>query len=154
MCVCYLIDSISLVNLNILDVLHAKSLQLSPTLCNPMNCKAAKLLCPWDSSGKNTGVGSHALLQRIVLTQGWNANILYLLFWQMGSLPLAPSGKPQDIDIFDIRVLCGGYLLTFRRTPVSYGAKSEKSSVVWFKPMCRVEKKQHRNQRDNNSAII
>ena len=27
------------------------------------------------------------------------------------------------------RVLCGGYLLTFRRTPVSYGAKSEKFSV-------------------------
>ena len=52
------------------------------------------------------------------------------------------------------RVLCGAYLLTFRRTPESYGAKSEKSSVVWFKPMCRVEKKRHRNQRDNNSAII
>ena len=28
------------------------------------------LLCPWDSSGKNTGVGCHALLQRIFLTQG------------------------------------------------------------------------------------
>ena len=24
----------------------------------------ARLLCPWDSSGKNTGVGCHALLQR------------------------------------------------------------------------------------------
>ena len=30
----------------------------------------ARLLCPWDSPGKNTGVGCHALLQGIFLTQG------------------------------------------------------------------------------------
>ena len=28
----------------------------------------ARLLCPWDFSGKNTGVGSHFLLQGIFLT--------------------------------------------------------------------------------------
>ena len=27
--------------------------------------KPARLLCPWDSPGKNTGVGCHALLQGI-----------------------------------------------------------------------------------------
>ena len=27
------------------------------------------LLCLWDSPGKNTGIGCHALLQRIFLTQ-------------------------------------------------------------------------------------
>ena len=31
-----------------------------------------RLLCPWDSPGKNTGVGSHFLLQGIFLTQGSN----------------------------------------------------------------------------------
>ena len=30
----------------------------------------ARLLCPWDSSGKNTGVDCHSLLQRIFPTQG------------------------------------------------------------------------------------
>ena len=30
----------------------------------------ARLLCPWDFPGKNTGVGYHALLQGIFLTQG------------------------------------------------------------------------------------
>ena len=30
----------------------------------------ARLLCPWDSPGKNTGKGCHALLQGIFLTQG------------------------------------------------------------------------------------
>ena len=35
----------------------AKSLQSCPTLCDP------RLPCPWDSPGKNTGVGCHFLLQ-------------------------------------------------------------------------------------------
>ena len=33
-------------------------------------------------------------LQRIFLTQGWNASLLSLLHWQVGSLSLAPFGKP------------------------------------------------------------
>ena len=35
-----------------------------------------RLLCPWDSPGKNTGVGSHFLLQGIFLTQGLNPGLL------------------------------------------------------------------------------
>ena len=31
---------------------------------------ATRLLCPWDSPGKNTGVGCHFLLQGIFPTQG------------------------------------------------------------------------------------
>ena len=34
------------------------------TLCDPMDCKPARLLCPWKSPGKNTGAGCHFLLQR------------------------------------------------------------------------------------------
>ena len=37
----------------------------------------ARLLCPWDSPGKNTGVGCHALLQGILLTQGSNPGVLH-----------------------------------------------------------------------------
>ena len=33
------------------------------------------ILCPWDSPGKNTGVGSHSLLQGIFLTQGWKLGL-------------------------------------------------------------------------------
>ena len=32
---------------------------------------AARLLCPWSSPGKNTGVGCHFLLQGIFLTRDW-----------------------------------------------------------------------------------
>ena len=42
--------------------------------------------CPWDFPGKSTGVGCHALLQGIFLTQGSNPHLLRLLLWQAGSL--------------------------------------------------------------------
>ena len=36
-----------------------------------------RLLCPWDSSGRSTGVGCHFLLQGIFLTQGSNPGLLH-----------------------------------------------------------------------------
>ena len=36
-----------------------------------------RLLCTWDFPGKNTGVGSHFLLQGIFLTQGSNLGLLH-----------------------------------------------------------------------------
>ena len=41
-----------------------------------------------------TGVGCHAFFQQIFLTQGSNPHLLHLLYWLVGSLPLAPPGKP------------------------------------------------------------
>ena len=41
----------------------AKSLQLCPTLCDPIDNSPPGSPCPWDSPGKNTGVGCHFLLQ-------------------------------------------------------------------------------------------
>ena len=38
---------------------------------------ASSLLCPWDSPGKNTGVGGHALLQGIFPSQGSNPHLLH-----------------------------------------------------------------------------
>ena len=40
-----------------------KSLQSCPTLCDPIDHSPPRLPCPWDSPGKNTGVGCHFLLQ-------------------------------------------------------------------------------------------
>ena len=36
-----------------------------------------RLLCPWNYPGKNTGVGSHALLQGIFPAQGLNLGLLH-----------------------------------------------------------------------------
>ena len=43
---------------------RAQSLQPRPTLLDPVDW----FLCPWDSPGKSTGVGCHALLQGTSLT--------------------------------------------------------------------------------------
>ena len=42
----------------------------------------ARLLCPWNSPGKNTRVGCHALLQGIFPNQGSNPGLLYCLSHQ------------------------------------------------------------------------
>ena len=56
----------------------------------PHELQPARLLCPWGSPGKNTGVGSHSLLQGIFLTQGSNPCLLH---WQEDSLPLSHLGS-------------------------------------------------------------
>ena len=40
-----------------------ESLQSCPTLRDPIDGSPPRLPCPWDSPGKNTGVGCHFLLQ-------------------------------------------------------------------------------------------
>jgi len=37
----------------------------------------ARLLCPWNSPGKNTGVGCHSLFQGIFPTHGSNLGLLH-----------------------------------------------------------------------------
>ena len=41
----------------------------------PMDCSPARLLRPWNSPGKNTGVGCHSFLQGNFLTQGSNPGL-------------------------------------------------------------------------------
>ena len=43
----------------------------------PHGLQPTRLLCPWNSLGKNTGVGCHALLQRTFPTQGSNPGLLH-----------------------------------------------------------------------------
>ena len=52
-----------------IDKVKVKVAQSCPTLCNPVDS-------PWNSPGKNTGVGSHSLLQGIFPTQGLNPGLL------------------------------------------------------------------------------
>ena len=63
----------------------------------PNGLQPVRLLCPWDSPGKDSGVGCHILFQGIFSTQGLNPHLLHLLPWQVDSLPLAPPGKPPKV---------------------------------------------------------
>ena len=73
-----------------------------PYSSQPHGVSPSRLLCPWDSPGKSTGVGFHAILRAIFPTKGLNSHILCLLHWQTDSLPLAPPGKPT-IFFFESR---------------------------------------------------
>ena len=59
----------------------------------PHGLEPTRLLCPWDSPGKNTGVVCYFLLQGIFPTRGLNPHLLGLLRWPAGSLKPAPPGK-------------------------------------------------------------
>ena len=54
----------------------------------------ARLLCPWGSPGKITGVGCHFLLLGVFPTQGSYPCLLHLLNWQAHSSPLWYLGSP------------------------------------------------------------
>ena len=79
---------------NISTFVCVSMLQSCPTLCNPMECKTARFLCPWGFSRQEYWVGCRALLHGIFLTQALNLCLLSLLHWQACSLPLAPPVKP------------------------------------------------------------
>ena len=52
-----------------------------------------RLLSPWNSSGKNTGVGCHSLLQGIFLTQGLNLGLLHC---RQTLYALSHQGRPTS----------------------------------------------------------
>ena len=73
MCVCVYIL------INIYTYIHdaaTKLLQSCLTL-QPYTLQPTRLLCPWDSLGKSTGVGYHTPLQGIFPTQGSNLGLLH-----------------------------------------------------------------------------
>ena len=55
--------------------------------------QSARLPCPWNFPGKNTGVYCHFPLQGMFLPQRWNPCLLGLLHWQVDSLPLSHLGN-------------------------------------------------------------
>ena len=73
-------------------------------LLQSQRLQPARLLCPWDSPGKNTGVSCHSLLQGIFLNQGSNPcflqyrQIFYSLSHQGGPQLASGSSAPVRIE--------------------------------------------------------
>ena len=66
-----------------------------PDSLQPQGLQPTSLLCPWESPGKNTGVGCHLLLQGVFLTQGSNPSLLSPVL--AGSFFTSePPGKPRQ----------------------------------------------------------
>ena len=88
-------------------------LQSCPTLCNPMDCSPPAPQGPWDSPGKNTAVGCHALLQGIFPTQGLNVSFLDPAlagrFFATSATWEAPSVgniRSNNLECVDIVLVC------------------------------------------------
>ena len=82
----------------------------------PHGLQPARLLCPWDFPGENTGMGCHFLLQGIFLTQKSPA-------LQADSLPLSNQGNPKQKPV-----------PTF---PLDLDTVGEKGGRVALQPLCQ-----------------
>ena len=102
----------------------------------PHELQRTRLLCPWNSPGKNTGMGCHSLLQRIVPTLGFNPGlphcreilyhlsyqespdcivVLFLIFWGnyfTFSIAAVPGYIPTN-RVFFLHIAANTYLLFF-----------------------------------------
>ena len=76
-----------------IDKVNVKVAQSCPTLCNPVDS-------PWNSPGKNTGVGEGDLLPN----PGIEPRSLAL---QADSLPAEPPGKPKNTGVGSLSLLKG-----------------------------------------------
>ena len=66
----------------------------------PYELLPPRLLCPWDSPGKNTGLGGCAPSSGDLLTQGWNPCFLHLLLYRRRILyHWATQGSPTSSAI-------------------------------------------------------
>ena len=75
----------------------------------------ARLLCPWDFSGKDTGMGCHFLLQGVFLTEGLNPGLLCFLHCRGILYPLSHWGFPSRLN----SILCHSRKLQNLNTLVS-----------------------------------
>ena len=102
----------------------AKSLQFCLTLCDPMDCSLPSSSVRWILQARI--LEWIAVPCSILLTQGLNLSLLCLLHWQMGSLPVAPPGKPL------LWVCCmtiqhnGVHECTRKKAKTTQGSQSEK----------------------------
>ena len=112
----------------------------------------SRLLCPWDSPGKNTGVGCHFLgsldpfprshSRGIFLTQGSNPHLLHLRHWQADSFTTPPPGDLPDSGIelpsLTSPALAGGFFTTGatweaqRSRHLYYFTEGSRYKWIWF----------------------
>ena len=81
-------------------------MQLCPTL-RPHGLESVRLLCPWNSPGRNTGVGSHSLLQGIFQTQGSKLGLQHCrqILYYLSCLQPKGQIQPSWLILFVNKVL-------------------------------------------------
>ena len=82
----------------------------------PCGLLPTRLLCPWDSPGKNTRVGCHSILQGIFPTQGSNLGLPHcrqILYYLSHRVSLIYENTAKEVfscstchDVFLLRLIC------------------------------------------------
>ena len=88
--------------LTVCYLLFAKSLQSCLTLCDPTDGGPTTLPRPWDSPGKNTGVGCHFVLQCMKVKS--ESEITQSCLTLSDPMDCSPPGSSSH-RIFQVRVL-------------------------------------------------
>ena len=101
----------------------------------PHRLQPARLLCPWNFPGKNTGVGCHFLLQGIFLTQGLNLHLLCLL--QADSLTLVNT---RLLWIMLLDAVCI-FLYCRKRWSVSWITGAKRNTMMQYRWKMRRKKR-------------
>ena len=97
----------------------------------PYGLLPARLLCPWDFSGKSTGVGCYFLLQGIFPTQGLNPCLLHCrqIFFT-AKPPGKPYCNPYSIEII-LKPKCG-LLMTAQNKSTPWSALQSLTSPAFL----------------------
>ena len=97
MCVCVCITELLVIHPKKLRVMFTRKTicGLATVVSDSFGQYSIRLLCPWDSPGKNTGVGCHTLLQRSSQFRD-QSFVSCLLHWEAGSLRPALPAKLLD----------------------------------------------------------
>ena len=107
------------------------------TLCDLMDCSLPGFSVHGNSPGKATGVGCHALLQRIFLTQGSNlglpycSRILYRLSYLGNPRILERVAYPFSRDLLDPGIELGPPALQVDSLPGKHSREDIKLKMRW-----------------------
>ena len=102
-----------------------------------MELQPTRLLCPWSSPGKNTGVGCQFLLQGIFLTQGLNLGlphcrqILYHMSHQKSLLKASSKADVQRTHKTKLFGLSKPLVKTQQETLWSFCHLAPRTSGIW-----------------------
>ena len=102
-----------------------------------MDCSPPGSSVHGDSPGKNTGVGCHALLQGIFLTQGLNLGLPHC----RRILPFEPPGKPKIAGVGSLSLLQGNSL-TGNQTGVYWVSAAAAAKSLQSCPTVRPHRRQ------------
>ena len=97
----------------------------------PYGLLPARLLCPWDFSGKSTGVGCYFLLQGIFPTQGLNPRLLHCRQTFFAAKPPGkPYCNPSSIEVI-LKPKCG-LLMTAQNKSTPWSALQSLTSPAFL----------------------